>query len=59
MRSLNVDAVLVDPRKVIGGLGVPLARQLTSSGYTAVTIPDSSYQLYVLQHAPRVAGVEK
>lgn len=56
MRSLNVDAVLVDPRMVIGGLGVPLERQLTSAGYSLVDIPQSSYRLYVLQHASHAAG---
>ncbi len=46
--DLGVTAVLVDPpARAIGGLDVPLGRQLTSHGYCAVSIPRSTYELYV------------
>lgn len=47
MRELDVDAVLITPDKVLGGLGVPLERQLRSGGYCEVEIPQSNDRLFV------------
>lgn len=46
--GLGVDAVLFDPANVLGGLGVPIERQLTAAGYCRVPLPDS--QMVFLVH---------
>jgi len=51
LTSLGVDAVLVDPRLVIGGLAVPIGHQLGDAGYCLVPVPQSVMLLYVRQAA--------
>lgn len=47
MKNLDVTSVLITPAKVIGGLEVPLERQLRSGGFCEVDIPESSDRLFV------------
>ena len=47
LSDLGVAAVLVDPDQVLGGLAVPLERQLTAAGYCRIAIPESTVLLLV------------
>jgi hypothetical protein len=47
MDALGVDEVLMDPNRVVGGLSVPLGRQLQAHGYCARKIPNSSQLIFV------------
>jgi hypothetical protein len=45
--SLNVNAVLVNPDFMFGALSGPFGRQLVSSGFCKMQIPQSRYLLYI------------
>lgn len=45
--GLDVDAVLIDPLKTLGGLAVPLERQLQTAGYCNVPIPQSRMRFMI------------
>jgi len=47
LRDIDVAAVLVDPKRVIGGLDVPLERQLRENGFCDVPVPGEKLLLLV------------
>ena len=48
VRALGADAVLIDPQFALGGLDVPLERQLLRNGFCAMPLAKSRYRLYLL-----------
>lgn len=54
VRSLRVQAVLVDPTFVIGGLDHAFEEQLSAAGFCSIPIPRSRYRLFVGRSCDRV-----
>jgi 4-amino-4-deoxy-L-arabinose transferase-like glycosyltransferase len=57
LRALGVGVVLIDPPRVLGGLDVPLSRALGDAQFCSVSIPNSSWQLYV--NDPNICSEER
>lgn len=57
--SLNVNAVLLNPDFMFGGLSGPFGRQLLSSGFCEMHVPSSRYLLYVRDRRCRADGVAR
>lgn len=47
LKQLNVTAVLVDPKKAVPALAVPLEQQLGEGGFCKIVIPDSADDLFL------------
>lgn len=47
MNDLHVSAVLIDPTETIGGLGIPLERQIVRQDYCPVAMPENTFDLFV------------
>ncbi len=45
--ALDVNSVVLDPKRVPAGLEVPIGRDLVAGGYCAIPIPDSRMSFYV------------